>query len=198
MYRPCNAKNCERIIRGNSTYCSMHRRRFAKYGDPDVVDTKTLPLPDRFALKYEVCKKTGCWNWTGSTNRSGYGTMSPTGFGTLAHRISYGLHVGPIPKGNGPHGTCVCHSCDNPACVNPEHLFLGSNAENMSDRNSKGRQARLRGSRNGHSKLKESVVSEIKAMLADGVTQCDIAEKYSVSQATISDIKLEKIWSHVK
>jgi len=198
MYRPCNAKDCERIIRGNSTYCSMHRKRFAKYGDPSVVHTKTLPLAERFALKYEVCESTGCWNWTGGLNKSGYGTMSPTEFGTLAHRISYGLHIGAIPDGSAPHGVCVCHKCDNRRCVNPSHLFLGSNADNVADRDQKGRFNPMIGAKNGNSKLDDKIVTQIKELLRSGITQVAIADKYGISQATVSDIKKGKIWSHVE
>lgn len=200
MYRTCSAKDCDRIIHGRSTYCLMHRKRLARHGDANYVNQKHIvgTLQERFDAKYRICADTKCWIWTGGKNKSGYGTMAPTEFGTLAHRISYGLHVGPIPEGEGAHGTCVCHKCDNAACVNPDHLFLGSNAENMLDRDSKGRHRPLRGSANGHSRLAEAEVQEIRQLLNAGIRQADIAERFGVSQATISDIKLRRIWSHVE
>jgi hypothetical protein len=198
MYRPCNAKNCERIIKGNSVYCSKHKRVFGHHGDADFVHQRLLTLKQRFDQKYQKCPVSGCWNWTGSTNQSGYGTMAPNEWGTLAHRISYGLNVGPVPKGKGPHGTCVCHRCDNRLCVNPEHLFLGSNADNLADRDAKGRQVAMRGSRNGHSKLNESDIVQIRAMFHRGAKLREVAERFSISKANASDIKRGKIWAHVK
>ena len=83
-----------------------------------------------------------CWEWSGSRFRTGYGRLKIDGKTTSAHRLSWMLHNGPIPD-----GTCVCHRCDNPPCVNPEHLFLGTKADNNLDRDAKGRTAR--GDRNG-------------------------------------------------
>jgi predicted XRE-type DNA-binding protein len=120
--------------------------------------------------------------------------MAPTEWGTLAHRISYGLHVGPIPKGG---GVCVCHKCDNPKCVNPDHLFLGSHADNIADRDVKGRQVTLKGSKNVNAKLTEAAVKEIKLLLASGVMQKLIAKQFDVSQSNVSDIKRGRIWGHI-
>jgi hypothetical protein len=90
---------------------------------------------DRFKEKYLINNETGCWDWQNATNNIGYGmfrwdrhTMR------LAHRASYEIHVGSIPK-----GLCVCHKCDNPKCVNPEHLWLGTKRQSYDDMMSKGR-----------------------------------------------------------
>ena len=94
---------------------------------------------NRFEAKINRSKDNDCWEWTGALNGSGYGSFCYNGKTTNAHRVSWLIHNGSIPKGEGHHGTCVLHKCDNRKCVNPDHLFLGSNADNIKDRESKGR-----------------------------------------------------------
>jgi hypothetical protein len=98
------------------------------------------PLRDRFEAR--TSRHAGaCWLWTGSRSAEGYGSIRVDGKMRKAHRVAWELANGPIPAGAGAHGTCVLHRCDNPSCVNPDHLFLGTNADNARDRQAKGRTA---------------------------------------------------------
>lgn len=89
-------------------------------------------LVGRFEKKIDKTK--GCWNWIGAKHRQGYGNFGVKGKIKLSHRVSWEIYVGKIPK-----DMCVCHKCDNPSCVNPDHLFLGSQYENVQDCKKKGR-----------------------------------------------------------
>jgi hypothetical protein len=117
----------------------------------------------------------GCWLWAAATNGEGYGIECHGGKNWLAHRVSYNLHRGLIPN-----GMCVLHKCDTPACVNPDHLFLGSHADNSRDRENKGR--------NGNRKLTKGQVLEICAKRAKGFTLVSIAKEYGISATHVSSI----------
>lgn len=99
------------------------------------------PALTRFERFVERDPNSGCWLWTGKLDHRGYGQfwLGPRKTSEHAHRASWKLHVGPIPPGHGYHGTCVCHWCDTPACVNPAHLFLGTVTDNNRDTLIKGR-----------------------------------------------------------
>ena len=153
-----------------------------------------LTLKDRFDEKYIPEPNTGCWLWTGYADPVGYGRIRDDG-PKLAHRVSWELHNGPIPEGGGHHGVCVLHSCDQPFCVNPDHLFLGSNADNQADKAKKGRA--VCGSKISLSKLTESDVSEIKRLLSEGWKQIDCANLFGVSDSTVWCIKENRTWRHV-
>lgn len=97
---------------------------------------------ERFWAKVNRTTENDCWTWTGGTRGDGerlYGKITVKGRALSAHRFSFELHNGPIPDAPGAHGSCVCHRCDNPLCVNPAHLFLGSHLVNMQDKKAKGR-----------------------------------------------------------
>ena len=142
---------------------------------------KLIPAEDRFHKKYVVDVETGCWEWSGTTGTFGYGAFSINNGTMKAHRYSYELHYGSIPK-----GMKVCHTCDNPSCVNPEHLFLGTQSDNMKDM--------LNKDRSGAAKLTIQLVSEILMWLKLGYTVVDIAASYNVSYSAISHIKNGRSW----
>ena len=143
---------------------------------------------DRLLAKIAIDATTGCWNWTASKFPDGYGQFVEVRTSRGAHRVSYELHCGPIPS-----GMCVCHRCDNRGCINPDHLFIGTNSENMADMTAKNRQAK--GATNGRAKLTEDDVLSIRS--AVGITQKKLAAKYGVGQILISRIRRGILWSHL-
>lgn len=134
----------------------------------------------------------GCWLWTGGLISTGYGKMRHKGKMQRAHRVSYELHRGPIPT-----GMKVCHRCDVPTCVNPDHLFLGTDMDNAQDREAKGRGNQPKGERNRWAKLTAKQVGEIRAKKAEGQTARRIGLEYGISHRTVLDICHCKKWKHV-
>lgn len=139
-----------------------------------------------------VVRNDGCWDWKGCIHHSGYLPFNYYGsINSYAHIVSWKIHFGEIPK-----GMCVCHKCDNKKCTNPEHLFLGTQKENVDDMYSKNRGQT--GTKHHKAKLDDEKVKEIKKLLLLGVTMTRIAKDYGVSCGTIFFIKEEKIWKHIK
>lgn len=167
-----------------------------------------MSAAERFAAKYRVDPVTGCWNWIGGKDRKGYGKFSigssrrPDGTRrnsmVTATRAAYELFIGPIPRSHGHHGTCVLHRCDNPSCVNPAHLFLGSNADNVHDMDRKGRRVNAQAKGNDHAmaKLNSQQVDSIVAMVKKRIPQVRIAKEFGVCLATVNHIATGRLWSH--
>lgn len=135
-------------------------------------------LRNRFDSRHEPVPECGCWIWTGSTNggkSDGYGKLSVAGKYKSAHRLSYELHRGPIPAGR-----FVCHRCDTPRCVNPDHLFLGDNAENMRDCFRKGRLPLPVNTGDKIARLRAALRSG-----TGGLTSRQIAAKHGVSKGAV-------------
>lgn len=150
----------------------------------------TLPIEERFWPKVQKCD--GCWQWLSVKNSEGYGLFRVRGRRLRAHRLSYALTYGPIPD-----GYIVCHHCDNPSCVRPDHLFLGTNADNVADCIQKGRRraAGARGEAHGHSILTQEAVNDIRARyIPYTVTQKMLADEYGVSENAVWHVIHRSRW----
>ena len=131
--------------------------------------------------------ETGCWIWMGGCSVRGYGQIESFGKKHLAHRVSYKLFKGDIPEDR-----VVCHRCDNVSCVNPDHLFVGTQKDNLSDMARKNRSTF--GERNARSKLTWDQVDQIKALRKSGVRVVELSKKFKVSISNINAILANKRW----
>lgn len=131
----------------------------------------------------------GCWLWTGALASNGYGNYR-IGRTQRAHRVSWALHNGPITD-----GLHVLHHCDNRACVNPAHLYLGRDADNNADMMKRDRHHKLRGSQQAAAKLNEDDVLTIKRALAGGVGAASLARRYGVTTTAVCHIKNGVTWA---
>lgn len=162
-----------------------------------------VPLADRFWKK--VNKVDGCWEWLGAKTAFGYGLIGDYVGSKLkmlkAHRLSWSFSCGEIPG-----GMCVLHKCDNPGCVNPDHLFLGTYKDNVNDCVNKGRfnhdhsgfvvtKNSFKGVDNGKAKLNDAKVKEIRALLGNETIEA-IANTYNVTRQAIRDISNGRTWRH--
>lgn len=188
----CNVEGCQSRHSAKG-YCLKHYKRVKRKGSVhSVLDSSYL---ERFNNRYKVDDvvherlKTPCWTWTAGKISAGYGSFSVDGKETRAHRYSYELYVGKIPK-----GLLVRHRCDNPACVNPEHLLLGTDKDNAKDRCRRGRGNE--GEKQGNSVLKTFQVIEIFKS-KESKSSNYLAQKYKISPTTIFDIWSGRTWSHL-
>lgn len=136
-----------------------------------------------------VQKSDGCWLWTGSKGPTAYGTLEVNYKQMAAHRFSYELHYGPIPA-----GLFACHRCDTPLCVRPDHLFLGTPADNSRDMVQKGRTTpnqRARG------KVDPATVAEIRRRVEAGELQISIADEFGLDRSTVYNIVHRRTWKNV-
>lgn len=160
-----------------------------------VIRKASLPsdsITDRFQGRYTI-SASGCWEWTAAKNNKGYGQLNVQNKRMLVHRLSYEVHNGPIPD-----GLVVRHKCDNPSCINPEHLEVGTHKDNMQDmiKRNRGNWKPVKGSAVSVSKLTEDQVIEIRARyvrITCGTTF--LAKEYGVSSTVIHNIIRGKAWA---
>ncbi len=162
---------------------------------PDFIYRRTTRRAETIAeLFYRHVPKVeadNCINWRGGTDKNGYGSVRFKGKLVKAHRVAYEMANRAIPD-----GLEVCHRCDNPACCNPRHLFVGTQKDNMKDCVDKGR--RPRGSNSKRSKLTEKDVADIRIAIRNRETQRSIATRYGVCQSAISLINSKVNWGHLQ
>ena len=193
----CQCKGCERpaLYLG---MCNRHWRRTRIYGSPFAVRShsgmmKGLTAIERFNKQHK--KTDNCWIWTAATDQDGYGKFRGEVLGTVfqkAHRFSWAYHSQSLI----PAGMLVCHTCDNPRCVNPGHLWLGTEADNHDDMVAKGRRrTEVRGELASRAKLTED---QVRAILADPRPYAQIAADYGVASPTITSVKNRDSWAHVE
>lgn len=136
---------------------------------------------------------TDCWEWQSTRLPNGYGTLTFKGKSYYAHRVAWEITNGAIAD-----GVFVCHHCDNRACCNPAHLFLGTPAENSADMAVKGRADRPNGESNPHSRLRDDDVRAIRNLAAAGLSNREIARQYQLSDSHVWGIVKRKCWGHVE
>lgn len=163
---------------------------------------RALPPLEAFSARYLAEPMSGCWLWEGAVFNHGYGVFQSKHGGkrwvTTAHRASWILHNGPIPA-----GMIVCHKCDNPMCVNPDHLFIGTDKDNVHDAIRKGRFQSAanpfyqKGSARRNALLNEQDVRDIRVMREVGMSCRLVAAEYGVSTACIERVDSRRSWRHV-
>lgn len=141
----------------------------------------------------EIIGMDECWEWQANKNKDGYGLFYANYKSIFAHRFAYTITVEKIPL-----GLCVCHRCDNSACVNPDHLWLGSHVDNMDDMVLKGRSASKCGVNNPRHRLNNEDIKQIRALYKTGsCTQQQIGNLFNISQREISYIVNHKAWKNI-
>jgi hypothetical protein len=143
----------------------------------ELIEERSIPVPE-----------SGCWVWLGCLDNHGYGSFRSKGENFKAHRVAFEAFSGVVPDGH-----VVCHRCDVRYCVNPSHLFVGTQAENLADAVAKGRMHR--GEAHGSAKLSEADVRVI--CNAEGLSQRELARKFGVTQMTIQRVRSGKAWAHI-
>jgi hypothetical protein len=168
--------------------------RFKNYSlnhkhDYNMIIKNKSKIIERIKNNININNKTGCWEWKLRRDKDGYASINLGGNRERCSRISYQIYKGQIPN-----KMLVCHTCDNPPCVNPDHLFIGTHKDNMDDMVSKGKNKK--GTNNGRHKLNNNMIKEIKKLYPIK-SMPTLAKMYNVSVVNISSIIRGKIWKHV-
>jgi len=226
--RTCSVEGCSLGSRCRGM-CNAHYLRFLRYGEPlagVAIQKRNVPIADRFWSKVE--KTDGCWLWRGAIDGKGYGNFKLGKRVEYAHRVAYSIANGWTMSWDGYSSkTNVCHTCDNPGCVRPDHLFLGTHSDNMRDAEAKGRRTHHsgeqhwsrfkperyargdrsgmrthpssvpRGDRNGNAKLSDADAVVILERLRKGELQKLLAREFGVSTSLISMMALGRIRRHL-
>jgi hypothetical protein len=192
----CIVEGCNKNKYHSKYYCSMHYRRLKFTGTLEPGKRSPAPLIERFWRSVDKKSNDECWQWIASINNKKYGILGAGGKGgksLFAHRYSYELHNGKIPD-----GMFVMHKCDNPSCVNPNHLLVGTPKDNTQDALSKNRLKTifLNGENHPNCKLSINDVKYIKSH--NEIKSIELANMFNVSPQTICDIRKNRKWRNVK
>ena len=173
---------------GKTKSCGCMKSSMSSNRMKSIQAEKYGTIEDRFLSGFIKNGEDECWEWVKTRDKDGYGNLTDHDFNVKAHRFSIKYFNGLDPK-----GFHVCHTCDNPSCVNPKHLFIGTARDNVCDMLIKSRDAMV-GSRNNKAKLKES---DVESILLSNAGVAELALLYGVSASTIFRIKSRKLWKHV-
>ncbi len=146
----------------------------------------------RFWKKISKDGENGCWKWLNAKDKDGYGKITIQATDMRAHRLSWIIHRGHIPK-----NALVLHTCDNPECTNPEHLYDGNNTNNMRDREARNRIQHRKGEDCNFSTLTSELIIKIRAMRSAGSKQLEIANLFGISRPHVSAICSRRVWKHI-
>lgn len=184
---PCVCMHCGKTFSRQPSWIPPSGRTFCSrpcfWAAKRIIDLRAYLLERR-----RVDPETGCWIYTGTTDQDGYGKVQHDGQRQLVHRAAlelWGNHVF-MP------GEFACHHCDNPPCFNPDHLYVGTHADNVQDRDDRGRT--LRGNKHPRSVVTEAQARMIKGLLHDGVRACDIAREMGIKKHLVFAIKQGRSW----
>ena len=177
-------------LRHSEKVKAANREQLAKYrrqnGALDILDA--VKNAEKFWSRVGIKSDAECWEWMGPRTDRGYGVYAPLpGVLLRTHRIAYALFNNGIDE-----SLFVCHKCDNPACCNPAHLFLGTPKNNTQDMVKKGRGAKRNGEANPMAKLS---VEQVRSIFVDSRTNREIANSYNIEKTLVSMIRLRKIWA---
>ncbi|MGH7687805.1 MAG: HNH endonuclease [Candidatus Dormibacteria bacterium] len=191
----CSIVECESKTRSRG-YCGKHYKRWSRHGDPNCVapgyENCGADAATRLAAYTE--QRGSCVVYTrGKPSRSGHRLIAHRGKDRGVHRVAWELANGPIPV-----GMCVLHHCDVPSCVNVDHLFLGTLADNNHDRDRKGRQVAAKGSKHVRAKLTEWEVQQIRERHGAGEAILALSREFSVSQRAVQLAVRGETWQHVR
>lgn len=209
MCKTCEVEGCDKPVLSqggrwgsrpfalSTKYCRKHLRWLEQYGTLDAPKSSRGPLEFRFWRSVEKRGEDDCWLWTASSknNKAGYGSIwdKEQQKNLLAHRVSYELANGPIPAGK-----VVMHTCDNPKCVNPRHLMLGTDKQNGEDKARKGRSARniFFGEQNPKSKLTLEQVRFIRQH--PEMKHTELADLFGLSPNCIRGVRIGRTWKGIE
>ncbi len=175
-------------------WCIKHYKNFYRHGNPSATFIRTRngsSIQDKLLSKSKINSENGCLEWFGAVNSKGYGKLTINKKTIAAHRLSYQDHYKVDISGQ-----LLMHICDNPKCINPKHLVMGTIKDNINDKVTKGRQ--LKGAQCHNARLNEDIVRDILSLHSNDIRNSVIARKYNIALSHVNNIVNRKIWKHVE